>query len=228
MSTDLERRLRDALHADAQRARLVNPDRPRTTHIASLSDTPLRRRPGRRLVALAAAAIVVVAVSTTALLRNDNPSRVATTVPTTSGASAAIEQYASVVRDYSAAIGGWIDQEESCQDVECRFRQYVHERYVGLRAILANFDVSLSALPSPPDEIAALVEATKRQINRAANGIDQGLPCRSSSPQKFAQSSCYDTWSEATAKAAYKRLPSMLAAWNPYTGNAAVTTTSGR
>ena len=48
MTTDLEQRLREALHEDAERARLVNPDGPPAPEARRLSDGqhPRRRRGG--------------------------------------------------------------------------------------------------------------------------------------------------------------------------------------
>lgn len=60
MSTDLEARLREALHVDAQRARLVNPQSPPARDVVSISEAPPRSRSGRRLVALAAAIALIV------------------------------------------------------------------------------------------------------------------------------------------------------------------------
>jgi hypothetical protein len=61
MSTDLERRLRDALHEDAQRARLVNPDAPPVDDASPLSESERPRRSVRALVAIAAAFALIVA-----------------------------------------------------------------------------------------------------------------------------------------------------------------------
>jgi hypothetical protein len=61
MTTDLESRLRAALHERAQRARLVNPDRPPAPDLVSMSETPRRAHTGRRLVAMAAAIAVIAA-----------------------------------------------------------------------------------------------------------------------------------------------------------------------
>ena len=81
-----------------------------------------------------------------------------------------------------------------------------------------NFNRALAELPSPPDEIATLVERTKEQVNDTVNGIDQGLPCGPGSPQAFlASPTCYNEWSEAEAEAAYQRLSPVFAAWSPYT-----------
>src|SRR5262245_43961093 len=82
MTTDLEGRLRAALHEEAQRARLVNPDRPSAPHAVSMLETPQRARSGRRLVALAAAAVVVAIAAAGIAIRIEDRSRVATTAPT--------------------------------------------------------------------------------------------------------------------------------------------------
>jgi hypothetical protein len=68
MSTELEQQLRDALHEDAQRARLLNPDRPPVPEARPLA-TVEPRRTARRVVAVAAA-IALVATATVVLLRN--------------------------------------------------------------------------------------------------------------------------------------------------------------
>ncbi|MGH8979109.1 MAG: hypothetical protein ACRDV7_13610 [Acidimicrobiia bacterium] len=180
------------------------------------ASTTNQRTHGRRVLVAAAAIVVVIAAAGIAI-RIEDQSRVATTAPTltTSRASATIEQYGSVVSEHSAAIQAW---EESCSDMECLIPQYAHEHYVALRTLLVNFNRALAELPSPPDEIATLVDRTKDQVNDAINGIDQGLPCGAASPQAFlASPSCYDEWSEAEAEAAYKRLPPVFAAWSPYT-----------
>src|SRR6187551_2160889 len=62
MTTDLERRLRVALHADAARARLANPNRPPTAEMMLLlSNSPRRARSGRRLAAVAATVALTAA-----------------------------------------------------------------------------------------------------------------------------------------------------------------------
>jgi hypothetical protein len=82
MITDLESQLREAMHEDARRARLANPDRPPAPGVVPIWETPRRARSGRRLVALAAAAIVVTLAATGLIISNDDPSRVASTAPT--------------------------------------------------------------------------------------------------------------------------------------------------
>lgn len=70
MTTDLEQRLREALHGDAQRARLANPDRPADPAAQPLmADSPRTGRLARRHVA-AAAAIVLVIVAGVAVIQN--------------------------------------------------------------------------------------------------------------------------------------------------------------
>jgi hypothetical protein len=214
MSADnetVERRLEDALAELAA-----------TTAFQDDAWDRITRRAGRRIWArwLGCGAIVVAAAAAIAFvfaIRIEDPSRVATTAPTTSPASTTTEQYGSVVNEHSAAIQAW---EESCSDsdVECSFPQYAHENYMALRTLLVNFNQALDELPSPPDEIATLVDRTKGLVNDAINGIDQGLPCGQASPQAFlASSRCYDEWSEAEAEAAYMRLLPVFAAWSPYT-----------
>lgn len=66
MSTDLERRLHDAFQEDAQRAQLVNPDRPADGPQPQLVSTI--RRPGSRPWLVAAAAATVLIVAGTALV----------------------------------------------------------------------------------------------------------------------------------------------------------------
>jgi hypothetical protein len=82
MTPDLESQLREALHEDARRARLANPDWPPAPDLVPMSETPRRARTGRRLVALAAAAIVVALAVAGIAISNDDPSRVASTAPT--------------------------------------------------------------------------------------------------------------------------------------------------
>lgn len=59
MTTELERRLREALHEDAERARLVNPDGPPVPEARPLSDGQPRQRRARGLVAAAAAGALI-------------------------------------------------------------------------------------------------------------------------------------------------------------------------
>ena len=75
---------------------------------------------------VAAAAIVVVIAAAGIAIRIEDQSGVVTTAPTptTSRASATIEQYGSVVSEHSAAIQAW---EESCSHMECHFPQYAHD-----------------------------------------------------------------------------------------------------
>src|SRR5688500_17089256 len=63
MSIDLERQLREALHEDAQRARLVNPDRPVAPEARPLPQGEPPRRTARRLVAVAAAIVLIAAAA---------------------------------------------------------------------------------------------------------------------------------------------------------------------
>jgi hypothetical protein len=81
MTTDLERRIREALHEDAQHARLANPDEPPIRGSRPVSDLPQRAR-SRRVAASAAAALVVALVVAAVTIRNDDPSRITTTGPT--------------------------------------------------------------------------------------------------------------------------------------------------
>src|SRR5262245_2969549 len=82
MTTELESQLRAALHEDARRARLANPDGPRVPDVAPVSESPRRARSGRGLVALAAAAIVAALAVAGIAFSTDDPSGVATTAPT--------------------------------------------------------------------------------------------------------------------------------------------------
>jgi hypothetical protein len=105
MTTDLEGRLREELHEDAQRAQLVNPDRPPAPDVLSMSETRRRARSGRRLVALAAAAIVVAIAAAGIAIRIENPSRVATTAPTPTTAPPDDKGCPLTAEDVSEAIG---------------------------------------------------------------------------------------------------------------------------
>jgi hypothetical protein len=75
---DLEQRLRDALRDDAQRARLVNPDRPVEPRARPLPVTPRPGRLPRRLVAVAAAVALVAAMGVAVIQDRDRPSDVTT------------------------------------------------------------------------------------------------------------------------------------------------------
>ena len=71
MSTDLEQQLRDALHEDAERARLVHPHAPPPPEASPLSvDKPGRRGP--RWLAVAAVAAVLALVGALTLLDDDH------------------------------------------------------------------------------------------------------------------------------------------------------------
>ena len=76
MTTDLEQRLREALHEDADRARLVNPNGPPIPELRPLAVDQItvdqrRRRSPRKLVAVAAAVVLLVA-GTVAVIENDD------------------------------------------------------------------------------------------------------------------------------------------------------------
>jgi dipeptidyl aminopeptidase/acylaminoacyl peptidase len=81
MISELERRLSSALHEDAQRARLVNPDRPATKRERQSSAARDRARSGRWLAAVAA--LIVAGVAAVALLQDggDGGPEVLTTSP---------------------------------------------------------------------------------------------------------------------------------------------------
>src|SRR4029453_10609260 len=81
MTTELERRLTEAFHEDAQNARLVNPDGPAAGELYAPAEPP-RSHTGRWL---AAAAVVVLVVAAIALLRNagDDSDGPVDVVPTT-------------------------------------------------------------------------------------------------------------------------------------------------
>ncbi|MFL6206896.1 MAG: hypothetical protein ACJ739_16260 [Acidimicrobiales bacterium] len=70
MTTELERRLRDALDEDAQRARLVNPRHPALTDVRDLVVDRSPRR-GARLVAVAAVIAVLALVAAVTMFDDD-------------------------------------------------------------------------------------------------------------------------------------------------------------
>lgn len=82
MTTELERRLREALLQDAERARVVNPNEPPAVQLRPMSDDQHPRRPARKLVA-AAAAVAVLALLGGALALRDDDQSVDTTPPVT-------------------------------------------------------------------------------------------------------------------------------------------------
>ena len=83
MSTDLEHRVREALHERAQRARLVHPDQPPGPEVVSISETPLRARSGRRLVALAAAIALIAGAALVVIKTAGHRTTHVTTTPST-------------------------------------------------------------------------------------------------------------------------------------------------
>src|SRR5215207_8468814 len=81
MTADLEQRLRDALHEDAERARLLNPDAPPAPDARPLSDGPRQRRSSRKLVAVAAADVLVVAAGVAVVQEREQEPDVTTEDP---------------------------------------------------------------------------------------------------------------------------------------------------
>ena len=75
MNGDLEQRLREALHDDAERARLLNPDRPADPDDRSLPGAQHPARSSRRLVAAAAAIVLIAAAGTVVWFHNDRDPR---------------------------------------------------------------------------------------------------------------------------------------------------------
>ena len=71
MSTDLEQRLRDALHEDAERARLVNPNEPPALGTMRLSNVDERRWSTRTVVAVAAVIVLVALAAALTLFGDD-------------------------------------------------------------------------------------------------------------------------------------------------------------
>ena len=67
MSTDLEQRLRDMFHEDAERARLVNVDGPPAPEARPLGTVEPSRWSARRVAAIAAV-MVLIAIATAAVL----------------------------------------------------------------------------------------------------------------------------------------------------------------
>ena len=70
MNSDLEQRLREALHDDAARARLINPDRPAESDPRLLPGAQHRARSPRRLVAAAAAIALIAAAGAAVWFEN--------------------------------------------------------------------------------------------------------------------------------------------------------------
>ena len=81
MTTDLEARLREALRDDAQRARLVNPNRPPAPNVVPISETPSRAHSGRRLVAVAATIALIAAAGVALVQIAGNRTTDVTTTP---------------------------------------------------------------------------------------------------------------------------------------------------
>jgi hypothetical protein len=77
MITELERRLMDAFHEDAQGARLVNPDHP-GVYVGDGEDAPHMQHLGRRWMLVAAATIVVLAIGLLALAADHDSDSVQT------------------------------------------------------------------------------------------------------------------------------------------------------
>lgn len=77
MMPELERRLRDAFHEDAQRARLVNPDHP-AEYVADGQDAPHMQHRGRRWMLVAAASITVIGLGVLAMTAVQHPVSVQT------------------------------------------------------------------------------------------------------------------------------------------------------
>jgi Kelch motif len=80
MTTDLEQRLRDALHEDAERARLVNPNGPPAAEARPLSVEQDRWHSPRKLVAVAAA-VALLAAATLAVIQNRDDGQDLDTAP---------------------------------------------------------------------------------------------------------------------------------------------------
>jgi len=81
MNSDLEQQLREALHNDAARARLVNPHRPADSDTLSLPAAPHRARSPRRVLAAVAAITVVVTAGAVLLDNARDPDAEVTTSP---------------------------------------------------------------------------------------------------------------------------------------------------
>ena len=94
MTADLEQRLRDALHEDAERAHLLHPDAPPALDAQRLAVDQRRRRP-RKLVAVAAVVALLALVGALAALDDDQ--QVDTVPPVTAP---------GVPRSYALVTGG--------------------------------------------------------------------------------------------------------------------------
>jgi hypothetical protein len=82
MSTDLEQQLRDALHEDAERARLVHPHGPPPPEARPLSATEQRPRSARKLIAVAAVIALIAAASVAVMNLDRSPDVTSTPGPT--------------------------------------------------------------------------------------------------------------------------------------------------
>src|SRR6187549_286581 len=83
MTSELEQRLREALHEDAERARLVNPRGPAALDVRDPLDAP-QARWTRRIVAIAAA-VALIAAAGIAVIQDGDRSRDVTAGPSTEG-----------------------------------------------------------------------------------------------------------------------------------------------
>ena len=122
---------------------------------------------------------------------------------------ATVEQYASVVAAYRATLEEWIAYEDTCSDVDCLIHEPEH--YAALAAKLVAFNHVLVTVGDPDADIAALVERTIGDTRTAIDAVNAFTSCAESGTL---MNECADV--QAQAETAWRTLPAMFAAWDPY------------